>query len=198
MLGADNMDAGKIVRNIKGALSDTRKAKILPDHSPEEQQKIQAMRQSIKFFREELSERFILNTNIANTFKRCFKSQFEKKGFSATRRWCEDIFKKLKKLDDKNRVLRAKYVKPVTTTLRMSRGGETVESKSTGVGSIPKEFKAQNIKEFKKIFYNSTDLDSNFLGTEVKVKPTLSQRAAVNEVKKELNELCDEKNFAPK
>ena len=179
---AERVDNMGITEKIKGVIKDVSKIKMFPDTKSEEYtKKIESMNDAIVRFKNKLSEEFILGTNMAGLFQECFGPQLTKKGFSATKRWCQGVIKKLKKLDENN----AKML-----DLKLSDKVLTSQYKAN--------IKAKNLKEFKKIFYTTTAFDSDFLGSESKVKGTYSLRSAVNMVKKELNGLCDQRNFEPK
>ena len=152
-------------------------------------EKIKKMKQSIQNFKEKLCENFILGGKMSEEFKNSFKSQLEKQGSSATKRWCQDVAKKLAKLDESNK----KFLSGIAWT------GSEKASCNISLRVEDKEFiTKKTIEEFGKIFYTTTRFDSALLGIDLKVKPTFSQKAAVNSVRKELDDLCEPENFKPK
>ena len=108
--------------------------------------------------------------------------QLAKEGSGATKKWYEDIKKKLHQLDENSkRFLKDNRQRPLSVAMRRSVSLEnvTTQLEEADVSASNKRILIEkNIKEIAKIFHINKKLD--MLGA-VGLKFVLSQKAAVNE-----------------
>ncbi len=185
----------QLFKKSKETLEKEKAEKVL------EERKLEKIIISIEAFKGALSEESILGLRepLSDLFDAYFWAQLNKRGLSATKRWCQDVSKKLQELDKK---IRREYGEAFKEYVEHKHGNDAVGyrkalEKDLKNRELPEEkkniLKEKNIKEFKKIFYNNETLGNKLFKFPVKV--TLSQRAVINKVRNRLNELCKEDNF---